>query len=265
MASLTATTAVPTKMYVRYGTSPDKLISQTKLTELGTSHDLALDPAMLAPGTTIYYAVYAQDAAGNGTQTELQSFTTKGLKVIIGVFDKNHKPLVGKEVTLHSDPQTVKTDKNGYATFDGVASGTHTLDYKAGSKTYSEQLQVKNNVTTTDSVQTAATQQLSVVYNFAQGGSWYTAPWFWVVLLLVAVAIVVTVIRRRRQSGLQFAAAPYNGPAATVGGSGGSNDANSQNDIAERLKNIPDSDKMSPGSTFSPNANTDTTDSDKRE
>ncbi|HTK03633.1 MAG TPA: carboxypeptidase regulatory-like domain-containing protein [Alphaproteobacteria bacterium] len=48
-------------------------------------------------------------------------------KVNIKVKDTKGNPIENATITLHSTPQTIKTDKDGMATFTNVESGDHTL------------------------------------------------------------------------------------------------------------------------------------------
>jgi hypothetical protein len=55
------------------------------------------------------------------TETPMQG----GYDVKVKVVDTAKKPVVGATVTLHSNPQTTKTDKNGVAFFNNVEAGDH--------------------------------------------------------------------------------------------------------------------------------------------
>ena len=63
--------------------------------------------------------------------TETPKTTTKttqqttGYDVKVRVVDTEKKPVEGATVTLHSTPQTTKTDKNGVASFSNVEAGDH--------------------------------------------------------------------------------------------------------------------------------------------
>lgn len=56
-----------------------------------------------------------------GKETQLQ----QGYDVKVKVIDTNKKPVEGATVTLHSNPQTTKTDKSGIALFHNVDQGEH--------------------------------------------------------------------------------------------------------------------------------------------
>jgi LysM repeat protein len=51
--------------------------------------------------------------------------TTEGYDVNVKVVDTAKKPIEGATVTLHSNPQTAKTNKNGIAEFKNVEAGDH--------------------------------------------------------------------------------------------------------------------------------------------
>lgn len=187
-ATLSFVSKTPTKVYVRFGVN-GQLTTNTPETEFSTTHDVAIDPSLLVPGEQYSYVVVATDQQGNVVQSKVQHFTTKGLNVTVGVFDTNHNPLRGKTVTLHSTPQTVKTDKNGFATFTNVSPGDHHVMYTAGKKTYSQLVTAVNNVQTTGNTQTAPEQNFSVVYDFAQSDL-HIAPWIWIVFIVVVLGVL---------------------------------------------------------------------------
>ena len=170
---------------------------QTPESDFATSHDVALDPKSLTPGVTYTYEVVAINQQGVTTTSAKQTFVTKGFNVSVGVFDKNHKPVGGKQVILHSDPMTGKTNDKGYVTFSNVTPGTHKVLYTTGGKTYSSEISVANNVQTAGSVQTAPAQNVSVVYSFEQHSNWFATHWVLSVLLLLVGAAGVFVYLRR--------------------------------------------------------------------
>jgi hypothetical protein len=141
------------------------------------------------------------------------------MAIRIKVVDKNAKPLVDKQVTLHSDPITVSTDKNGYANFANVTPGNHQLVYVDGKKTYSQPLTVANNVTTVDGEETAPLQNFSVVY----GG--VTQPTLASRLLPVVVFVIVAglayyIYRIRKNSDGGIGGHPLDPDLVVVGGAG---------------------------------------------
>jgi LysM repeat protein len=54
-----------------------------------------------------------------------QSSQQSGYNVNVSVKDANNKPVAGATVTLHSTPQTAKTDNSGIAHFRGIDKGQH--------------------------------------------------------------------------------------------------------------------------------------------
>lgn len=59
------------------------------------------------------------------TDSPKQQVKSKGYDVNVKVVDTDKKPIEGATVTLHSNPQTSKTDKNGVAKFKNVEAGDH--------------------------------------------------------------------------------------------------------------------------------------------
>jgi len=186
-AVFTLTGNEPTQAYIRYGTGSE-LTTNTPVSDFATTHTIALDPTLLVPGETYTYVVVSTDRQGVTAQTAKQTFTTKGMTITLGVFDKNHHALKNQTVTLHSVTQTAKTDNRGFVTFTNVASGPHHLIYSAGKQSYDESFKVDNNVQTVQGVQTAATQNFSIVYGFTQAGPWWSSVGFIAVLALLVLA-----------------------------------------------------------------------------
>jgi len=200
-AALTITTTAPAQVYIEYGTTADALTNSTSPDALGTTHTVALDPKLLIPGETYYYTVVTKDAQGNITQTKVESFTTKGLTISVGVFDKNHQPLKHKQVTLHSNPATATTDDKGYAVFSNVIPGDHHVSYSDGKQSYQQAVAVLNNVTTKDGVQVAPTQNFSVVYGITQSSNSVAVPASVAAVLVLAAGVGVFLFLRNKKPG----------------------------------------------------------------
>ncbi|HET8709311.1 MAG TPA: carboxypeptidase-like regulatory domain-containing protein [Candidatus Saccharimonadales bacterium] len=178
-------TKKPTKVHLRFGQNGN-LSAATLPSEYGTAHDIALDAGRLVPGRTYSYMVVSVAKDGTQSTGPMQTFTTKGFTVYLTVFDKNHEPLQGKTVTLHSTPMSATTDDNGVVKFDNVAPGSHHLEYDADGKIHSQTVTVGNNVTVKNGKQIADAQHVAVVYDFAQPVSREQAVWS-----LIAVGAVV--------------------------------------------------------------------------
>jgi hypothetical protein len=255
-AVFTATTPVPAQVYCQFGTDSKALTGATSLDALGTTHKIDIDESKLLPGTTYYYVIVSKDQKGTVTQSTVQSFTTKGLTITVGIFDKNHKPVTNKTVTLHSTPMTAKTDSKGIATFSNVTVGTHHVIYADNKKSYDQSIAVENNVKTVADIQTAPIQNASVVYGFTQSSSMVVRVVIISLLVLVAAAAAIVIARRK----VKFAApggTPLSMEPVVVGGnhqtpnfhSGGTP---SSQETSERLSNIPDPDQPEPGSNVEP-------------
>jgi hypothetical protein len=184
-------------VFIRFGTSKDALTSQTQPDNFGTTHNVSIDPKLLLPGTTYYYVIVSKDQQGNTTQSEVHSFTTKGLTLTVIIFDKNHKPLAHKQVTLHSKPQTATTDVNGSVTFQNVVPGDHQVIYQQGSQTFTQPISVANNVQTSGTTQTALPQSMAVIYSVVQPSNNAATIGIVAALLVVVVAVWLLVVRPR--------------------------------------------------------------------
>ncbi len=66
-------------------------------------------------------------ASAPATSTQQSTSPTTTHTVTINVVDSKGKPSVNTKTTLHSEPQTGYTDKNGNVVFKNVSSGSHTI------------------------------------------------------------------------------------------------------------------------------------------
>lgn len=193
--AITVSATKAATVVVKYGTDPSNLNMEAKVPTSATSQTVKL--GSLVGGTTYYYQVVAKNSGGTAT-TPVQSFKTKGFDIKVAVFDKNRRPLAGKKVTLHSDPLTAVTDKEGYAVFKDVAPGDHTVAYEQNGKTLSQPIRVEAAVVTAKSgEQTASVQNFAVVYD-VQAMS--MLPIVVTVSLLLVVAVAAYLFMRRSTS-----------------------------------------------------------------
>lgn len=264
LCDIAVTTATATQVYVRYGLSSDALAFNSPLSAASTTHNISIDPGTLTPGVKYYYVVVSKDAAGNTSQTGLQSFQLKGLDVTVRVLDQNGKAVANKTVTLHSTPQTGKTDDKGNVTFKGVTPGDHSVIYAASKKTYTQPITVVNNIQTTGSTQTAAIQNFSVKYGFAQS-SLSVPLWIWLAVVILVLGAVVALA----QAGRLGVALQMRSHKNVVGGAplvsqpiviGSNNISDESAAISEKLNAIPNSSSPSPGSVVAPKAGDNTKD-----
>ncbi|TAH34066.1 hypothetical protein EYC59_03655 [Candidatus Saccharibacteria bacterium] len=255
VANISVSSAQPTKIYVKYGLDSNKLVINTPVSDFATSHTVKLDPANLVPGEAYYYSVVSEDKAGNKTETAVATIKLKGIPVKVTILDAKGNPIAGKQVTLHSTPQTVKTDDKGNASFTDVAPGTHEVVYTVDGKDYKKQIQVTNNIATVDGTQTAELQSFSVTYELTQTAvPWARYGLYLVVLLILAAVIYFFINRQRRLSGLPLAT---QGSQIVIGGDSGSSsdgksDLHGGPDHSSQLKDIPSPSLPNPGSTIAP-------------
>jgi hypothetical protein len=195
------------RVYIKYGSDEKQLRLSSKATKHGTKHDVNLDDKFLIPGTTYYYQVIAEDEQGNKTISPVQNLKTKGYTITILIKDRREQPFRKKQVTLHSEPQTATTDDNGWATFEDVAPGTHTLEYEQDGQKYTESVNVEDALikTAKDGSQNAETLGYNV--NFVNLAAVKTTPdrtlTIYIAGAVSALALlgagIFILIRRRRQ------------------------------------------------------------------
>lgn len=179
---------VPIKALVKYGMNGD-LPFETSQTGFGVNHEIHLDEAHLIAGTNYDYIVVTEDEGGTVQESDPMSFRTKGYTIKVKIVDRDSRPLKGKQVTLYSDPLTAKTDRNGVAIFNDVPPGEHTLEYDEGGKKYSKKITVDDaKITDESGFQIADAQNVAVVFEDLETGSFSVAP------IIVATVVVLAVI-----------------------------------------------------------------------
>lgn len=260
IANLVISTKAASQVYVRYGLDQNNLAMQTPLSDLTTSHTIAFDSAVLVPGQTYYYQVFSKSSQGQTVQSEITSFTTKGLTAKVGFFDKHNKPLANKKVSIHSTPQTATTDAKGYATFNDLAPGSHTVSYTAGGKTYSRPLTLQSNIQTVGSTQVAEPQSFSIVFDFAQANG-LLSPLGLGLLAVAAIAIVGTALYlRKRSEGLGGLGdyIPTLNPVTVGGATNAATPIQTNEELSKRLESTPMPQSTVPGTVISSEQHSET-------
>lgn len=202
-ANFTLTSTKPFSAYIEYGLN-GQLDFQTSPTPFATSQTIGLDSKLLLPGQIYTYRVVTIDASGKKTSGDLQTFKTKGYTINVRILDANQKPVRKHDVTLFSDPIRSQTDGNGIAQFSDVTPGIHHVEYDAGGKKYQKEIQVANNFTTgADGTQSAATQNIAVIYdNLQQGNSVVKiAVGAGIAAVVIGVTVAILWLQKSRGSG----------------------------------------------------------------
>lgn len=250
------------RVYVVFGTDKEQLKVSTAVSDLGTEHDVTLDPQLVVPGTTFYYKVVAEDEKGNKTESPVESFKTKGYTVRLLVKDSEGKPVKKRKIIIHSDPVTVETDNNGMATAENLAPGSHQVEYEQRGKVYSEVVSVADSpiADDADGIQTATPQDAEVVFKQLKFAalSPVVLPVSVAAGLVVLAGAAFLVMRGRQQN--RFAPQmgttnydPFNTLPHQPAGPTTPNvhtSANPDDDLIQRVKGV---DKPDPGSVVSPN------------
>lgn len=202
----------PLKIRVQYSTTIDGKILEFETPEVDVNGEfsLPLDSDALIPGTTYAYQIIANDGTEE-IKSGLQTFKTLGYTVHILVKDKDGKIVKNKNVTLRSDPQTVKSDSEGAAVFKNVAPGDHNVEVESGSKVLSGSITVADTVAEVDGLQVADVQNFAVTLDGTLPGG--ISPYIVYGSGLAAVVVLLLggyiIIRRRRGNG--FAQSSANG------------------------------------------------------
>ncbi len=257
-ATLEAITEEKVRVYIKYGIQKDQLSISTPLTDLNEEHKVNLEGTRIVPGTTYYFKVVAEDQQGNTTESNVETFKTKGYKVIFYVGGRNEQRLAHKKVTLHSEPMTAETDENGYVTFDNVAPGNHRLEYTQSGQTYSKPVSVSDQQIkySPDGSQTAETAETySVIFNNLAVSDNQTSPIILPASVAAAIALAMgafIVLRRRARIPAWQTSASENQSGQT--GVAGTVNAPPSGDLINRISGVR---KPGPGTIVAPNNNED--------
>lgn len=131
-----STSTVEFGVNTKYGLSAET-------TGLTKTHKVTVVSEILIPGVTYHFRVKSADASGNAVYGQDGTFKTKGYLVKIKVVDTKGKPVEGVEVTLASDIQISKTDKDGLVSFSDVSPGNHLATVKSAGSVTSTEIVVK--------------------------------------------------------------------------------------------------------------------------
>lgn len=112
------------------------------------------------------------------------------------VVDKDGKPISNLDVTIHSEPQTAKTNENGVVTFSDVPVGKHTLAFSVGSNNFNKKVAVA------DPNAQEGTFQAEILTIKAEKDP--TAAWVWWVIGVLGFTVLVLGIRQIRISKRQI-------------------------------------------------------------
>jgi len=205
-ATVTATTNVTAQVYVKYGLAADALNTQTPLTAASTSHTITLNNLPIA--TTVYYQLIAQDGKTT-TTSAVQNTRTKGLSVNLLLQDKNHKPVANQSVTIQPEGITGKSSKDGRVTLNDLAPGSHQVELKSGSKTYSAPFTLLSNIVASGDNQTSAPQNATASYKNYTYSSVVVWPFVLGGILLVALIVALVIMNKRKND-------PFNRPLAPL-------------------------------------------------
>jgi flagellar basal body rod protein FlgC len=258
------------EMLARYGLAKDQLNVTSPAAPNVTEHEIELDSKLLVPGTTYFYQVVAKNQQGQIVATAVESFKTRGFTVAISLHDKNRQPLPNQSATLHSDPVTAKSNDKGVVTFNDVAPGKHMIEFTNAGKKYSQNIEVMNTVVTNSGIQTADTQNMSIVYDFIKQES----LWPKIALSFVGtifLAIIAWLIfknhdkfRKDRLHNLPLGSGYSDTPVIVTSSNPSANSAFSdlsrgadETDKKIDLSRIPDVNRPNPGSTVTPSSSTE--------
>lgn len=201
-ATISGVLSKPAVVKVKYSMTADGKTIDMLSPEINANGNfsLRLDPSTLVPGTTYAYQIIASDGTSE-VVTEPQTFTTLGYTVKLLVKDKSGKIAKNTNVTLYSEPQTVKSDKDGVAVFQNVSPGEHRVEVKSGGKVLSASITVNDIVTEANGQQIADIQDFAVTLDgdFSKGIAYYATIGSGIALIIAMVVGGVIVLQRRRE------------------------------------------------------------------
>ena len=149
------------------------------------SNQLDITSSQLTP------VVNQQASTSSGTKPIINNPTvTSGYKVNVFVKDISNLPVEGASVTMHSDPQTAKTDKNGVATFNNIPAGQH------------EVLIAYNNFQGKETISlTGDVKEFNLNVTMKPVNIWLSSQMIIVIVvsIFIVLALLVVVVRMRKK------------------------------------------------------------------
>lgn len=121
------------------------------------------------------------------TTTEI--IPSKSYDVKVKVVDTEKKPVEGANVTLHSTPQTTKTDKNGVASFHNVEQGDHKVLIAYNNFEGEQSINLTGNVKEFDFNVTVQEKAISLS----------ALAWGIIGILVLIITILIIVLVRRKK------------------------------------------------------------------
>ncbi len=141
----------PSEVRLRYRLPGDDW-ETIRVDDLKTSHEIRVgEDRPLQAGMEYELEVRLTDEDGNNSSTENLTVRTKGVTYRVKITDKDGQPLSDHPVELHSEPLKTTTDSEGYATFDDVTPGEHTLVFEIDGITIRQPVMVGADISLGDS------------------------------------------------------------------------------------------------------------------
>jgi hypothetical protein len=170
-------TNMPATSVVEYGTN-SKYGLTTQNNTLVTAHQIVLSEPNIAAATHYQFVVMSVSAAGVGSTSASDQFTTLGFPVTIRIVDAHGKLIAHAKVS--TDGQTQTTNSSGFVTFQNLPGGIQTIVIKAGNKTTTRTITVDGTIPSSGS---GSLQQFSLS---AVRGT--TNPVYYLITVVVIVA-----------------------------------------------------------------------------
>lgn len=190
------------RVRVRYNRVGEDEVKTVRADEAQTTHEIIVGedaPLLAGQEYEIEVLLISQDDVESEPKTA--TVRTKGVRYRVKIVDTQGDPLKDHPVELHSDPLQTTTDSDGYATFEDVTPGEHTLVFEIDGITVRQPVQVGQSVMATEGEaddQADETVQLPFQLSSATTRTITETRWDLVIIAGVVGAGVMFVLQNRR-------------------------------------------------------------------
>jgi|AntRauTorcE11897_2_1112592.scaffolds.fasta_scaffold01479_4 hypothetical protein len=190
------------RVQILYSRSGEDETKTLRVDDAQTSHEIIIGkdtPLLAGQAYEIEVVLIGQNDVRSEPKTK--TVRTQGVRYRVKIVDTQGDPLKDHPVELHSDPLQTITDSDGYATFEDVTPGEHTLVFEIGGITVRQPVQVGQSVTLMDDAaedQADETIQLPFQLSSATTRTITQTRWDLVIIAGVVGAVVMFVLQNKR-------------------------------------------------------------------
>jgi hypothetical protein len=179
----------PSQVLISYKADGSKKAQTVRERSAKTKHSVVIgaDKPLLA-GTKYTLEITLIDKDGNKSKKATYSARTQGVTYSTQIIDSHGQPLANHPVALHSDPIEATTDAQGFAVFEDVTPGEHTLVFEIEGITVRQPVQVGQPVVTAGESEDAKPNVVQLPFQLAGQAESAPTPAKWTSVLLAGFA-----------------------------------------------------------------------------